>query len=67
MNMINLITRNIGGEQTDSQLFNFAGDAGPLALELNNGAGVCLAVKGKALDQAACSSKGDATQSFTFG
>ncbi|ERF73103.1 hypothetical protein EPUS_06564 [Endocarpon pusillum Z07020] len=55
-----------GGEQTDSQIFDFAGGAGPLALALKNDAGSCLAVKGNVLDQASCS-EGDATQSFTFG
>ncbi len=61
-----LILNCKGGEQTDSQIFNFAGDASPLALALKNDAESCLAVKGNLLDQAACA-EGDATQSFTFG
>ena len=61
-----LITLCTGGEQTDSQIFDFAGGAGLLALALKNDAGSCLAVKGNVLDQAACS-EGDATQSFTIG
>jgi hypothetical protein len=56
-----------GGEQTDSQLFAFAGGAGPVSLEPMNEAGTCLAVNGNVLDQAACSGRGDATQTFTFG
>jgi hypothetical protein len=51
---------------TNSQLFNFNGGAGPLALQPQNQAGSCLVVKGNALDIAACKA-GDATQSFTLG
>jgi hypothetical protein len=58
---------NLGGEQTDSQLFGFTGGPGPLALEPKNAVGTCLAVSGDVLDQAACSGRGDATQAFTFG
>ena len=59
--------RHTGGEQTDSQLFNFTGGSGPLALQPQNAIGACLAVKGKVLDQAACTGEGDAAQSFIFG
>lgn len=62
-----LIKRCPGGEQTDSQLFTFAGGAGPLALEPTTAPGTCLAVQGNALDQTACGGEGDATLSFTFG
>lgn len=54
------------GEQVDSQLYAFAGGAGPVTLEPKSNAGTCLVAKGNVLDQAACS-KGDATQSFTLG
>ncbi|CZS96685.1 uncharacterized protein RAG0_05902 [Rhynchosporium agropyri] len=54
-----------GGAVTNSQLFSFAGGAGPLALEPKNAAGTCLAVTGDILDQAPCKA-GDAAQSFTF-
>lgn len=67
MDIINLAKSYTGGEQTDSQLFIFAADAGPVALQPLNAVGTCLAVKGKVLDQAACSGTGAATQSFTFG
>ena len=51
---------------TNSQLFNFNGGAGPLALQPQNQAGSCLVVKGNAIDIGKCSN-GDAGQSFTFG
>ncbi|KAH7397590.1 hypothetical protein BKA64DRAFT_733676 [Cadophora sp. MPI-SDFR-AT-0126] len=55
-----------GGAVTNSQLFGFAGDAGPLSFEPKNAAGTCLAVTGNnVLDQAPCKA-GDAAQSFTF-
>ncbi|PVH76170.1 hypothetical protein DL98DRAFT_562133 [Cadophora sp. DSE1049] len=56
-----------GGDVTNSQLFGFAGGAGPLSFEPKNEAGTCLAVTGNnVLDQAPCKA-GDAAQSFTFG
>ncbi|TVY59414.1 hypothetical protein LCER1_G000599 [Lachnellula cervina] len=56
-----------GGAVTPSQLFNFTGGAGPLALQPQSGANVCLAVTStNVLDQAPCAA-GDATQSFSFG
>ena len=61
-----LLTRWIGGEVTNSQLFNFNGSAGPLAFQPQNQAGSCLVVKGNAIDIAQCNT-GDAGQSFTFG
>ncbi len=51
---------------TNSQLFNFNGGAGPLALQPQNQAGSCLVVKGNVIDIAQCNN-GDAGQSFTFG
>ncbi|KUJ15139.1 uncharacterized protein LY89DRAFT_685954 [Mollisia scopiformis] len=55
-----------GGAVTNSQLFNFTGGAGPLALAPINAVGTCLTVtSNNVLDSAACS--GDSTQSFTFG
>lgn len=56
-----------GGDVTNSQLFGFAGGAGPLSFEPQNEAGTCLAVTGNnVLDQAPCEA-GNAAQSFTFG
>ncbi|KAL2070068.1 hypothetical protein VTL71DRAFT_14748 [Oculimacula yallundae] len=55
-----------GGAVTNSQLFGFAGGAGPLSFEPKNAAGTCLAVTGDVLDQAPCEA-GDAAQTFTFG
>lgn len=55
------------GEQTDSQLFTFAGGAGPTSLKLASGAEICLAVKGNVLDQATCAGQSNAAQSFSFG
>jgi hypothetical protein len=55
-----------GGAVTNSQLFPFAGGAGPLALSPENAAGICLTVSGGVVDQAACNTA-DANQSFTFG
>ncbi|KAK0103733.1 hypothetical protein ONS95_005739 [Cadophora gregata] len=56
-----------GGQVTNSQLFGFAGGAGPLSFEPKNAAGTCLAVTANnVLDQAPCKA-GDASQSFTFG
>ncbi|KAI0043150.1 hypothetical protein FA95DRAFT_441227 [Auriscalpium vulgare] len=44
-----------GGAVTNSQLFNFAGGAGPLALVPQNGNNaVCLTIDGTNLDQTAC-------------
>ena len=54
------------GVVTDSQLFPFAGGAGPLNLTPKNSPGTCFTVKGNVIDQAACAD-GDANQSFTFG
>ncbi|KAK6585982.1 hypothetical protein PZA11_001039 [Diplocarpon coronariae] len=55
------------GGVTKSQLFRFAGGAGPLAFEPENAAGTCLAVTANnVLDQAPCEG-GNAAQSFTFG
>ncbi|KAH8749268.1 hypothetical protein BGZ57DRAFT_138624 [Hyaloscypha finlandica] len=55
-----------GGAVTNSQLFTFAGGAGPLALQPKNAAGTCLTVtSGNVLDQAPCNT-GDAKQAFTF-
>lgn len=52
---------------TNSQLFNFTGGAGPLALAPENAAGTCLTVtSANILDQAPCNS-GDANQAFKFG
>jgi hypothetical protein len=51
---------------TNSQLFTFAGGAGPLALEPENAVGTCLTVtSANILDQAPCN-KADANQAFTF-
>lgn len=56
-----------GGDITNSQLFGFAGGAGPLPFEPKNEAGTCLAVtENNVLDQAPCEA-GNAAQSFTFG
>ncbi|TVY85219.1 hypothetical protein LSUE1_G000360 [Lachnellula suecica] len=56
-----------GGAVTPSQLFKFAGGAGPLSLQPQSGTNVCLAVvAGNVLDQAPCAA-GDAAQTFTFG
>ncbi|TVY44302.1 hypothetical protein LOCC1_G005055 [Lachnellula occidentalis] len=56
-----------GGTVVPSQLFNFTGGAGPLALQPQSGANVCLAVtSANVLDQAPCAA-GDDTQSFSFG
>ena len=61
-----LVAKNLpGGSVTDSQLFSFAGDAGPLAFEPQNANGTCFTVKGNVLDQAACDDS-DPNQSFTF-
>ncbi|PMD62145.1 uncharacterized protein K444DRAFT_586963 [Hyaloscypha bicolor E] len=55
-----------GGAVTNSQLFAFAGGAGPLALQPKNAAGTCLTVtSGNVLDQAPCNT-GDAKQAFSF-
>jgi hypothetical protein len=51
---------------TNSQLFPFAGSAGPLSFTPQNAPGTCLTVKGTVIDQAACNA-GDPNQSFTFG
>ena len=56
----------LGGAVTDSQLFGFAGGAGPLALSPRNAAGTCFTVKGNVVDQAPCNPN-DLNQSFTFG
>ncbi|KEF61113.1 uncharacterized protein A1O9_02678 [Exophiala aquamarina CBS 119918] len=55
-----------GGAVTNSQLFPFAGSAGPLAFTPLNAPGTCLTVKGGVIDQAACIA-GDPSQSFSFG
>ncbi|PMD35095.1 hypothetical protein L207DRAFT_570660 [Hyaloscypha variabilis F] len=56
-----------GGAVTNSQLFNFTGGAGPLALQPENAAGTCLTVSSaNILDEANCN-PGDANQAFTFG
>lgn len=55
-----------GGAVTDSQLFPFAGSAGPLAFSPKNSAGTCLTVKGAVIDQAPCNTV-DSNQSFSFG
>lgn len=43
-----------GGSVTDSQLFDFTGGAGPLALTPANADNVCLTVNGNTLDQTTC-------------
>ncbi|KAH6603554.1 hypothetical protein Trco_008329 [Trichoderma cornu-damae] len=55
-----------GGQVTDSQLFAFAGGAGPLSLTPENSPTKCFAVKGGVVDVADCSAN-DAAQKFTFG
>ncbi|ESK89861.1 mg2+ transporter protein [Moniliophthora roreri MCA 2997] len=57
------------GEVTDSQLFPFDGNAGPLALTPKNSRNtVCLTVKGNLLDQEACNPDAAAdNQLFTIG
>jgi len=56
----------IGGSVTNSQLFNFTGGAGPLALEPINAVGTCLVVTSdNVLDEAPCD--GASSQTFTFG
>ena len=62
------LNTNIGGQTTDSQLFDFQGGAsGPRSLSpLNTQGKTCFAVKGGAVDQAGCAN-GDASQQFTFG
>lgn len=55
-----------GGAVTNSQLFPFAGGAGPLSFTPQNAPGTCLTVKGTVIDQAACNAA-DPSQSFTFG
>ncbi|KIW47564.1 uncharacterized protein PV06_00252 [Exophiala oligosperma] len=54
------------GSVTDSQLFPFAGSAGPQSFSPVNSPGTCLTVSGAVLDQTACDAT-DANQSFTFG
>ncbi|KXX74655.1 hypothetical protein MMYC01_208148 [Madurella mycetomatis] len=55
-----------GGDVTNSQLFAFDGNAGPLSLQPRNEAGSCLVVKGNGLDVVNCNDRDD-NQSFTFG
>ncbi|KAH8178748.1 Ricin B lectin [Sarocladium implicatum] len=55
-----------GGEVTNSQLFAFDGNAGPLSLTPGNANGQCLTSNGNILDISACAN-GDDSQSFTFG
>ncbi len=51
---------------TNSQLFTFAGGAGPLALEPTNAVGTCLTVtSANVVDEAPCNNT-DPNQSFTF-
>lgn len=55
-----------GGTVTTSQLFSFDGEETTLALEPENGVGVCLDVDGAGrVDSAPCS--GDASQLFMIG
>jgi hypothetical protein len=56
----------VGGQVTNSQLFPFAGGAGPLAITPSNQAGSCFTVKGSVIDIASCN-KTDPNQSFIFG
>ncbi|KAL6242851.1 hypothetical protein RBB50_010497 [Rhinocladiella similis] len=55
-----------GGSVTDSQLFPFAGSAGPQSFSPANSPGTCLTASGAVLDQTACDAT-DMSQSFTFG
>ncbi|KAF9877872.1 hypothetical protein CkaCkLH20_04448 [Colletotrichum karsti] len=54
------------GKVTNSQLFEFNGGAGPLALKPGNAQGKCLTVKGEVVDVADCNAN-DKNQAFTFG
>ena len=55
------------GEVTDSQLFVFDGEAGPLSLKPENGEGMlCLVASGDRVDIATCE-EGDDALLFTFG
>lgn len=55
------------GIVTNSQLFPFAGGAGPLAITPSGDKGICFTVTaGNVLDQAACNPD-DGKQSFVFG
>lgn len=55
-----------GGEVTNSQLFDFAGGADPLALTPRNAQGQCLTVNGNVVGIAACDAT-DNSQTFTIG
>lgn len=55
-----------GGQVTNSQLFAFDGQAGPLSLQPENGKQQCVTSQGQRLDIANCAS-GAQDQSFTFG
>lgn len=55
-----------GGQVTNSQLFAFDGQAGPLSLSPENGKQQCLSSLGQRIDIAACAN-GAQDQSFTFG
>ncbi|CAI4219079.1 unnamed protein product [Parascedosporium putredinis] len=55
-----------GGEVTNSQLFDFAGGADPLALTPRNSQGQCLTVNGNVVGIAACDTTDDG-QTFTIG
>lgn len=54
-----------GGDVANSQIFDFNGSAGPLALKPESQAGSCLVVKGNVVDVASCNSA-DSNQSFSF-
>ncbi|KAJ7098375.1 hypothetical protein C8R44DRAFT_717112 [Mycena epipterygia] len=58
-----------GGIVANSQLFSFAGGAGPLPLLPQNGNNAtCLTIKGNALDQTACSAaSASGAELFSFG
>ncbi|EHA52980.1 hypothetical protein MGG_12906 [Pyricularia oryzae 70-15] len=54
------------GKVTNSQLFPFAGGAGPLTFRPDNSPDTCFTVKGDVIDVAPCQS-GEASQTFTLG
>lgn len=55
-----------GGQVASSQVFPFAGGAGPLAITPRDETGSCFAVNGAVVDIAACN-EADPNQAFTIG
>ncbi|KAI1477276.1 hypothetical protein F4774DRAFT_427297 [Daldinia eschscholtzii] len=55
-----------GGEVTDSQLFPFDGNSGPLTFSPKNDLQSCFTVKGNVIDVAPCAA-GSSDQLFAFG